>query len=111
VGAPRNRAEAVAWAREVCGRIVAGEFDREPRALFNAAQRVEVVLCQWQWLDDGFPRTVLPFVEGWHISGDEADTAIRDAALALVEDPTPDGAPVQGAYGDSLVGVDEIVDF
>jgi hypothetical protein len=101
----------VAWARGKCQRIVAGEFDDEPFALFNVAHRMEVVLGQWQWLDTDFPRAVMPFVEGWNISGDDADRSIRRAARALLDDPAPDGPALKGSYGASLFRADEIADF
>ena len=101
----------MAWARQTCERIVAGEFDTKPLALFDVAQRMEVLLCQWQWPDDEFPRSVLPFVQGWHVSGDDTDRAIHAAARALLDDPAPHGAPLTGSHGDFLADADEIADF
>ena len=80
-------------------------------ALFDVAQRIEVILGQWQWADADFPRSAEAFVKGWHVSGDETDLAIRRAALQLCDDPSSDGPRLKGAYGDSLIDVDEIADF
>ena len=86
------RAESGAWAREQARRIARWAYDDEPLGAFNAAQRVEAVLCRWQWLDDDFPPSVADFVFGWSISGPETDHAIKEAAHELMDDSSGNGA-------------------
>ena len=94
----RDRAAAVAWAREEARRIVSGDYDTEPLGVFNAAQRMEAVLTRWEWLDEEFPPAVGDFVFGWNVSGPESDQSIREAAHELVQDDSGDGPPLAPRY-------------
>jgi hypothetical protein len=91
---PRNRAQAVEWARQEARLIVDGEYDTGRLGVFNAAERIDHVLTQWTWNDDDFPPPVAAFVLGWHASGPETDAAIRHAARALVRDTSSNGPPL-----------------
>lgn len=107
---PTDRAAAVVWARRQAERVLAGAFDGEPLGVFNAAERVQAVLYQWQWLDDGFPPSIVRFVEGWNASSPSVDQEIRVAAKALVSDTAPNGPPLTGSYGDALIDADAVAD-
>jgi len=51
-----NRDQAIDWAIREAQRIAVGDYNGEPMGIFNAAQRMEVVLTQPAWTDGDFPR-------------------------------------------------------
>jgi hypothetical protein len=77
---PGNRDEAIELAKRHAEAIAAGRADP-----FSMAQVMEGYLTQHQWLDDDYrPRSVVRFVEGWSIGGDQTDAEIRKYARRVV---------------------------
>jgi hypothetical protein len=94
----RDRSSAVEWGRAEAARIVDGAYDDEQLGVFNAAQRMENVLTRWTWTTEDFPPAIADFVFGWNVSGPNTDAEIRDAALELTRDRSPNGPPLPPRY-------------